>query len=33
VSVTYRYLSFRHDGAEVERTTLKGPVLMVNFSF
>ena len=33
VSATYRYLSFQHGGATVERTTLKGPILMVNFSF
>ena len=33
VSATYRYLTFEHSGATVERTTLKGPVLMVNISF
>jgi hypothetical protein len=32
-SVTYRYLSFHHSGAVVDTTTLKGPVLMVNFTF
>ena len=32
-SVTYRYLSFQHGGAVVDRTTLKGPVLMVSFAF
>jgi hypothetical protein len=33
VSVTYRYLSFHHGSATVETLSLKGPVLMVNFSF
>jgi len=33
VSATYRYLSFQHGSAVVDRVTLKGPVLMVNFSF
>jgi hypothetical protein len=33
VSATYRYLSFQHGGAVVDRVTLKGPILMVNFSF
>jgi hypothetical protein len=33
VSATYRYLSFHHGGAVVDTLTLKGPVLMVNFSF
>jgi hypothetical protein len=33
VSVTYRYLSFHHGSATVDTVTLKGPVLMANFSF
>jgi hypothetical protein len=33
VSLTYRYLSFEHGGKTLDQTTLKGPVLMVNFSF
>ena len=32
-SLTYRYLSFHHGSATVETLTMKGPVLMVNFSF
>ena len=32
-SVTYRYLFFHHGGAVVDTTTLKGPLLMVNFTF
>jgi hypothetical protein len=32
-SLTYRYLSFHHGGAVVDTVTLKGPVLMVNFTF
>jgi len=33
VSVSYRYLSFQKISAAVDRVTLKGPMLMVNFSF
>jgi hypothetical protein len=33
VSVTYRYLSFHHGSAVVDTLALKGPVLMVNFTF
>jgi hypothetical protein len=33
VSVTYRYLSFHHGSAVVDTVSLKGPVLMVNFTF
>src|SRR5262249_51904202 len=33
LSLTYRYLSFHHGGASVETFSMKGPVLMVNFSF
>ena len=33
VSATYRYLSFQHGGAVVDHVALKGPMLIVNFSF
>jgi hypothetical protein len=33
VSATYRYLSFQHSGAVVEHTAMRGPILMVSFSF
>jgi hypothetical protein len=33
VSVTYRYLSFHHGSAVVDTVALKGPMLMVNFTF
>jgi hypothetical protein len=32
-SLSYRYLSFQNSSAVVDRATLKGPMLMVNFSF
>ena len=33
VSVSYRYLSFKHGGATVDHVALRGPMLMVNFTF
>jgi hypothetical protein len=33
VSLTYRYLSFKHGGATVDHVALRGPLLMVNFTF
>ena len=33
VSLTYRYLSFKHGGATVDHVALRGPILMVNFTF
>jgi hypothetical protein len=32
-SLTYRYLSFHHGSATVETLAMRGPVMMVNFSF